>query len=620
MPSSAAVRDAHAVASPAPTPSAAARRSSPVPIAVHFSGSTTSDAPSAAARRTRRSAFSRLAALSARALSWTAAARMAAFSLPRRLTDGSISGGLRIPASPGVPQCASAPAEGGTDGHADGRAAQPDALPDGIPGRRRRRHDRRDLRLRPRQHLRRAAVHHQGVRPLDQADRVGGDDRRRRLDRGRARPEASPTTLAARSIAAPLAASRLANAIGRKPTMVLVAITYAIFAVLSGLAQSLVWLDVARFFLGVTIGLSGVTAPIFVAESAPAAVRGGLIVMYQVATVSGIVIAYFVDYALAGSGSWRIMLALSAVPSLVVLAILARLPDTPRWYLMKGRRERAHEVLRVADPDADADAELDEIQEDLRRERGGSIREMLRPPYHRATLFVLGLGFLIQITGINAVVFYSPLIFKQMGFSGNAALLLLPAIVQVGSLVATVVSLSIVDRLGRRPTLLGGIGAMIVSTLLLVAVFAAGDLTGATGWLGFLGIFVFTAGFNFGVRSLRWVVAPASFTARLRTTGASAMLTADLVANLIIGLYFLSALESLGGTATFAMFAALAIVAFGFVWWLAPETKGRPLEAIRAYWENGGRWPEPATAAAGESQRFTRGADAGAEAGTPEPE
>jgi len=411
------------------------------------------------------------------------------------------------------------------------------------------------------------------------------------------------TIVVAGSIAGALLASRLANAIGRKPTMMLVAVAYAVFAVLSGLAQSLVWLDTARFFLGVTIGISIVTAPIFVAESAPAAVRGGLIVMYQVATVTGIVLAYFVDYALAGGGAWRLMLALSAIPSLLVLLVLARLPDTPRWYLMKGRRDDARATLRRTDPEADADRELDEIEEDLQRESGGSVREMLRRPYLRATMFVLGLGFLIQITGINAVVFYSPLIFKEMGFTGNAALLLLPALVQVGSLVATVVSLSIVDRLGRRPTLLTGIATMTVSTLLLVGVFAAGSLTGVTGWLGFLGIFLFTAGFNFGFGSLVWVYASESFPARLRTTGASAMLTADLVANLIIGLYFLSALESLGGVATFAMFAGLAALSFVFVWWLAPETKGRPLEAIRAYWENGGRWPDEAPTGSG---RFTR--------------
>src|SRR3954447_10321040 len=413
------------------------------------------------------------------------------------------------------------------------------------------------------------------------------------------------------SIAGALVASRLANAIGRKPTMVFVGIAYAAFAVLSGLAPTRVWLDIARFFLGVTIGISIVVAPIFVAESAPAAVRGGLIVMYQVATVSGIVIAYFVDYALAGSGAWRIMLALSAIPSLLVLTLLFRLPDTARWYVMKGRRDDAREALAQTDPDADIEHELSEIEADLRSERCGSVGEMLRKPYARATLFVLGLGFLIQITGINAVVFYSPLIFKEMGFTGNAALLLLPAIVQVGSLIATVVSLSIVDRLGRRPTLMTGIGAMIGSTILLALVFAAGGLTGTTGWLGFIGIFVFTAGFNFGFGSLVWVYASESFPARLRTMGASAMLTADLVANLIIGLYFLTALESLGGTATFAMFATLAVVSFAFVSWLSPATaglgrgrRGRPLEAIRAYWESGGRWP-----AEGErpgEPRFTR--------------
>jgi sugar porter (SP) family MFS transporter len=413
------------------------------------------------------------------------------------------------------------------------------------------------------------------------------------------------TIVVAGSVLGAFTGGRLADAIGRKRTMVIVALTYAAFAVLSGVASSLVFLDIARFFLGVTIGVSIVTAPIFVAESSPAAVRGGMIVMYQVATVTGIVLAYFVDYALSGAEAWRWMLALSAVPSLLVLVVLARLPDTPRWYVMKGRHEEARETLAITDPEADADRELADIEEDLRSERGGAIGEMLRAPYLRATVFVVGLGFLIQITGINAVVFYSPMIFKEMGFTGNASLLLFPALVQVGSLVATLVSLSIVDRLGRRPTLLTGIGAMVAATVLLVVVFAAGDLTGTSGWLGFLGIFVFTAGFNFGFGSLVWVYASESFPSRLRSIGASAMLTANLGANLLIALYFLSALESLGGTATFAMFAALAAIAFAFVWWLAPETKGRPLEDIRAFWENGGSWPaeEPGRPP---SERFVR--------------
>ena len=159
------------------------------------------------------------------------------------------------------------------------------------------------------------------------------------------------TIVVAGSVLGALVGGRIANAIGRKRAMVLVAITYAVFAVLSGVAPSLAFLDIARFFLGVTIGISIVTAPIFVAESSPAAVRGGMIVMYQVATVTGIVIAYFVDYALAGSESWRLMLGLSAVPSLAVLFLLVRLPDTPRWYVMKGRVTEARDTLRLTDPE-----------------------------------------------------------------------------------------------------------------------------------------------------------------------------------------------------------------------------------------------------------------------------
>lgn len=272
----------------------------------------------------------------------------------------------------------------------------------------------------------------------------------------------------------------------------------------------------------------------------------------------GIVIAYLLDYGLAGGGHWRVMLALSAAPALLICLVLLRLPDTPRWYAMKGRYDEAKATLWRTDPEADADQEIRDMQEALRSERGGSVREMLRPPYRRATVFVVVLGFFIQITGINAVVFYSPLIFKKMGFTGNAALLLLPALLQFVSLIATFISLSVVDRIGRRPTLLTGITTMILSNMLLMVVFAAGTISGGMSALGFFGILFFTAGFNFGFGSLVWVYASESFPARLRTAGASAMLAADLIANLIIPQYFLSALNSLGGVRTFALFLVLA--------------------------------------------------------------
>ena len=395
-----------------------------------------------------------------------------------------------------------------------------------------------------------------------------------------------------------LIAGPLANWIGRKGTIIAVAVGYVIFAVASGAAPGLVWLDVFRFLLGVAVGMSIVAAPVFIAETSPAAIRGALLVMYQVVTVAGIMAAYFIDFGLAGSGSWRIMLALSAAPSAIVLGLLLRIPDSPRWYLMKGRRAEAASTLAQVDPDVHVEHELSQMEEDLRAERGGRLIHMVRRPYLIATIFVVVLGFLVQITGINAITYYDPLIFKRMGFTGNYGLLILPGFVEVASLAATFVSLGIVDRLGRRVTLLTGIGAMLLGNAIMIALFAAG-LRGGLAYVGFAGIVIFTAGFNFGFGSLVWVYSSESFPARLRSIGATTMLLADLIGNVLIAQFFLPTFNIIGGKGVFALFFALAAIAFAWVAWLAPETKGRPLETIRLYWENGRNWDRAEAALTG---------------------
>ncbi len=212
---------------------------------------------------------------------------------------------------------------------------------------------------------------------------------------------------------------------------------------------------------------------------------------------------------------------------------------------------------------------------------------MLRRPYSRATAFVITLGFLLQITGINAIIYYSPRIFATMGFTGNFALLALPALVQFAGLGAVGAALLLVDRVGRRPTLLSGIAMMIAADVVLIAVFGGG-LGGAV--FGFAGIVLFIFGYTMGFGSLGWVYASESFPSRLRSIGSSTMLTSNLVANAIIAAVFLTLLHSLGGAGTFALFASLAVLAFVVVYRYAPETKGRQLEEIRHFWENGGRW------------------------------
>jgi MFS transporter, SP family, galactose:H+ symporter len=388
----------------------------------------------------------------------------------------------------------------------------------------------------------------------------------------------------------------LANAIGRKRSMMLVAGGYAVFSLVAAASESMPSLMVARLLLGMTIGLSAVVVPVFIAESAPAQSRGSMLVTYQVATVLGIIAGYLAAFVLADSGSWRWMLGLAAVPALLVLPLLATMPDTARWYLFKNRVDDARRALLRVEPNRNVEQELTEIADAMSEEGGGKFIEMLRPPYLRATAFVVGLGFFAQLTGINGIIYYSPLLFEAMGFEGNFALLVLPALIQLASLAAVLVSLVLVDRIGRRPILLSGIAAMILGDAVLVGVFAA--KSSAVSGLGYVGLLMFTMGFTFGFGALVWVYAGESFPAHLRSLGSSVMLTANLTANALVAAVFLTMLNTLGGAGMFTVFAVLASAGFVMVYRFAPETKGRQLEDIRHFWENNGRWPDETTSAA----------------------
>ena len=385
-------------------------------------------------------------------------------------------------------------------------------------------------------------------------------------------------------------AGSITNRLGRKRTMVGIALGYVIFAALQGVAPNEWFLIAARFLLGFTIGVSIVTAPAYIAESSPRSVRGSMIVTFQVATVAGIAVSYFVGAALAGLESWRLILSLSAIPALIVLFFVIRLPDTPRWYLMNGQREEALDLIRRVQGDVDPEEEMQRIEEDLAYEEKGSFAELFQGRFRLAGFFVVTLGFLVQITGINAIVYYSPTIIQEVGVTDPFQAIIVNGFIQVAGVVAVVVSFLVVDRWGRRPTLLTGVGTMVVANAILIVAFALGP----SAILAFIGILLFIVGFNFGYGSLVWVYASESFPARLRTQGGSAMLTSDLLANFIVGVVFLSALGALGGSLTFGIFFGLAILSFIFIYVLAPETKGRQLEAIRHYWYNGARWPEEA--------------------------
>ena len=398
----------------------------------------------------------------------------------------------------------------------------------------------------------------------------------------------------------------LANAIGRKKSMVLIVVGYAVFALLGAVSVSMPMLLVARLLLGLTIGVSVVVVPVYVAESAPAAVRGSLLTAYQVATVSGIILGYLVGYLLAGTHSWRWMLGLAAVPATLLLPILLRMPDTARWYLLKGRVDDARRALLRVEPDAaTVDAELAEIARAL-SEGSGGVSEMLRRPYLRATIFVITLGFLVQITGINAIIYYSPRIFEAMGFKGYFAMLALPALVQVAGLAAVCTSLLLVDRLGRRPILLSGIAMMIAADAVLIAVFA--EVSAVPRWYSASPACCCSSSAS-ASGSARWYGYTPVRASRLACGqwGRALCSPPPWWPTRSSPPVFLTMLHSLGGAGAFAVFGVFAVIAFAVVYRYAPETKGRQLEDIRHFWENGGRWPTPPRTGAHDRSRSADG-------------
>lgn len=390
------------------------------------------------------------------------------------------------------------------------------------------------------------------------------------------------------SIVGAIVGGRMADSYGRKKMMLLIALGFGVFALLSAIPIGIWWLLPARTCMGLCIGTSIVVAPMFIAEFAPSKRRGSLLVGFQIAQTIGIIAANFVGYGFSFSGNWEFMLGIACVPAFGIAIVLAKFPDTPRWYLLKGMRERGIDALRRIEPPELVDKRLAEIDDDLAGS-GGKIRELFTKRFAKATFFVIGFGFLVQITGINAIIYYAPIIFESIGLPITKAILV-GAVIQVAAFIAEIVAFFVVDRAGRRPTLLIGVAAMAVSAGTMAALFFTGSFDGAGQYLAFASIMVFNMAFNFSLGSLVWVYASECFPARLRGAGSSLLLTSDLVANLIVAQVFLIALDSAGGGWTFGAFMALSVVAWIFVLRLAPETKGRSLEEIRNYWDNGARW------------------------------
>ena len=375
---------------------------------------------------------------------------------------------------------------------------------------------------------------------------------------------------------------RITDRYGRRFTVLLSAVLFAVGAIGAGLAPDVVTIIVFRVVMGLAVGAASVTVPVYLSEIAPAGSRGRLSGLNQLMISSGILLAYLVNLALSPLEAWRWMFVLAAVPSVLLFVGAYFQPESPRWLLRKGREDDARAVLARSRTPEELETELAEIRDVLAAERKrAGFGELFADKRMRNVLLLgIGIAFLQQIIGINTIIYYAPTILTDLGY-GNIAAIAANAGLGVLTVIVTVIMLVyVVDRVGRRrPLILGAIGMCAAMTLLAV-LFFAGAKNGSAGWVAIIGLAAFKVCFSLSWGGMVWILLGEIFPLRVRGTAMGVATLFNWLGNFLVGLLFPVLLGATSGGTVFVVFAVLCAVACGFAYKWLPETKGRSLEQI----------------------------------------
>lgn len=408
--------------------------------------------------------------------------------------------------------------------------------------------------------------------------------------------EIAVSSVLAGTIIGAACAGKLADWLGRRMTLIVMAVVFGVGAILTALSPDLPLFIIFRILVGFGIGAASVVSPIFTSELAPPAVRGKLVFLFQLAITFGILVAYVIDmwFAQAGFG-WRPMFGVAVVPALILGGGMLFLSDTPRWYASKGRWDEARKVMaHVAGKEADP--EVERIRSRLQQERQSSVHELFRGGLRLALLAGFGLAVLQQFVGINTIIYYAPIVTGYSGIatSSQNGSLIGATIVGIVNFLTTIVAVTLVDKVGRRKLLLAGTGGILVTLAVLgvLFLFNAQQL----GVLILIFILLYIVSFAIGMGPAYWLMSAELFPTRLRGTGSSISTIGNWSANLLVSVTFLTLINAVGRSVTFWIYAAWAVIALFFIWNLIPETRNKPLEDIEEYWENDRVWPDESEA------------------------
>ncbi|GLI06153.1 arabinose-proton symporter [Paenibacillus tyrfis] len=388
-------------------------------------------------------------------------------------------------------------------------------------------------------------------------------------------------------IAGAAVSGMLSDRFGRKKVLIAAAALFIIGSVGSAVPDTFTGYIIARMIGGIGIGITSTLCPLYNAEIAPARYRGRLVALNQFATVTGIFLVYFVNSGIAGyaddawniATGWRWMFGVGVVPGVLFLVLLFFVPESPRWLIKQGRPVEALPILLKIHGDDLARQEVLDIKESFKQENA-SLRQLFSPGLRTALLVGVVLAVLQQVTGINAIMYYAPEIFKETGAGTNASLVQ-TILVGLINFLFTILALWLIDKAGRKALLLVGSALMTVSLLVIGIAFHSGQTSGP---LVLVFILVYVAAFAISLGPVVWVLLSEIFPNRIRGRATAIASMSLWAADYIVSQSFPPMLNTAGPAMTFWIFGALSLVTFLFTWRVVPETKGKSLEEIEAVW------------------------------------
>jgi SP family arabinose:H+ symporter-like MFS transporter len=462
------------------------------------------------------------------------------------------------------------------------------------------------------------------------------------------------SSLALTATFAMMVAGPISDRIGRRPTLKIAAVLFALSAIASALAPGFQTLVIARMVGGLGVGAALIIAPMYIAEIAPASIRGRMVSFNQLNIVIGISAAFFSNYLILklgqsdlswaeslhfGEWGWRWMLGIETLPAILYFFALLFVPESPRWLAMRGRDDEARDVLERVSGSEQAAIDLRTVKESIDVEAGQSgisIKALFHPSMKLVLTIGISVGILQQITGINSVFFYSPMIFEQSGIGTNASFMQ-AVLVGLVNLVFTIAAMALIDRLGRRPLLGAGMAGIAICMLTLSYGFGAAtyvldqdaidtlpaeisrvqlaDLTDTTfdsdvefraavtaavgdavykqyesplvssaininATLILFAILGFVASFAISIGPIMWVLFSELFPNKVRGMAISFVGLINSAVAFLVTFIFPWELQNIGNAGTFLIYGVFAVIGLVFVMRILPETKGRSLEEL----------------------------------------